>query len=214
MFKKVFGWIPKGLKELWTFGVHAGGEAVGKMAVEHVRTEMEHNPRPEVMEVLQKLEERDQSLAARIMARLDHAQKTGEPELENHVISALGHMISHDKERNIKMNEALDIYTWVAGLDDKRFAVFVGAMKHDPIAQYLRFWIGQKGLEGLEYATGFVFRAVEIGDLKLNEVMREFALRLESKVDEFQYQVLDLTNRIQARRIELQKRRTKQWRLY
>lgn len=165
----MFKWLRAGggtvLHEVWTFAREAGAAKFGEAVFKHTEEVLHEDPRKEMMEGIRRLEKvpGKAGKAARLFARLDWAARTNQPDFENNVMLALGHLLPRDREKNVRWQEAVEILEWVADKDDASFAVIVEAMKHDPIAHMVHYLIDKYGLPGLKQASGYVFEAAKIG---------------------------------------------------
>lgn len=165
----MFNWLRAGgrtmLREVWTFAREAGAAKFGEVVFKHTEELLHENPRKEVMEGIRRLKEvpGKAGKAAKLFVRLDWAAKTNQPDFENNVMLALGHLLPRDREKDVEWPEAVEVLEWVADMDDTSFAVIVEAMKHDPIAHMVHYLINKYGLSGLKQAAGYVFEATKAG---------------------------------------------------
>lgn len=128
-------------------------EAGRRMFERTVVRKLEEDPRPDVMRVIRRLYElgdetgNDEYKVAgrRLQDLLDRAERTSEPDLENNVVLALGHVLPRDKDGQLDEEEAILTYRWIAQFSYPEFAVFVRGMTHDPFAQYFREYILRRG---------------------------------------------------------------------
>mgnify|MGYP001593920191 FL=1 len=151
---------------LGTFVEHAGGEAVGKIWAQQTERVIKEHPRRDVIETIRRLEKVDPAKAEILTVRLDRAARTREPDFENEVVASMGNLLPRNKEHEVRWDEAVEIFEWLADKDDAHFAVVVEAMKHDPVVQLFRYWVNEKGIGGLRYLTGFLFESARLGVLE------------------------------------------------
>ena len=163
MFKWLKGNAGKVLTEIWTFGREVAAGRVGDEWLKYTKKVIDEDPRCDIMETIRRLEGVNPAKAKVLFIRLDRAAKTQKPDLENNVMVAMGHLLPRDKDGVVKLDEAVEVFEWLAEKDDAHFAVGVEAMKHDPIIQMVRYWVGKKGLDGLKLIAGFVSESGKLG---------------------------------------------------
>lgn len=176
--------------------VKNGLDRLGKVTVERIEKLTMEDPRRDVVHVIHLLEKEadGQAKADVLWGRLREA---GEMGVENITVISLGRIVPRDDKGDIEEAKAVGVFSWLAEMDRQKFELVIEAMKHDPIAQFLRFWVGKVGSEALEsasFAAGFGLEISKSGYNKLPDaaaidqkaeeasvVVRDFRLWLESK---------------------------------
>lgn len=124
-------------------------EGAGVIA-ERVRTLIQKNPRADLLFVLLSLEpeERENLMAA-------HKQALAEGN-ENQFVLALGEALPRTAEGKVDEERAKQILRELNKLSPVELAQALEFLKHDPIAQWIRYWILGQGREA-------IISALEIG---------------------------------------------------
>lgn len=206
----MFKWLRSGagtmLREVWTFAREAGAAKVGEVVFKHTEEVFREDPRQAVMDTLRRLEKVQPEKAAKLYVRLDWAAKTNEPDFENNVMLALGHLLPRNKDKDVRWQEAVEVLEWVADMDDATFAVTVEAMKHDPIAHMARYLVNKKGVPALKYGMAYVWEAAKAG----SEVVKNGLKTATEKFPELNEQADDAIFRFRASQKWLKRSRRRQ----
>lgn len=120
--------------------------------------ELMQNPRVDYTEVIRRLETVDPAAAGRIS---DAQQRAADAGVENIFIVALGNYIPHDEAGKIKMEEASERFAWLGGKPERDFNLVVEGLRHDPVAQFIRYWILGNLITAWSFADGAAERLAE-----------------------------------------------------
>lgn len=163
------GGLRKAATELWTFTREVAAGKVGDWAFEHVKRTIADDPRNEVMNTVRRVDEIDNVRGKKLWDWLELAEASNWPDLENNVLRSLGHLLPRDDTGKVNRDEAVEVFRWVADLTDDQYKVLIAAMKHDPIAQQIKYWIS-KGMPGLKFVSGTIVELVagRVPEIALN----------------------------------------------
>ena len=128
---KVGHWMATG-----PFG-HLGTEILatgGKVIKEQVETMTKVEPRHDFFFVLSKLH-------PSYAARLREWHQSVPPQEENQWVKTIGTAFPRHKDGTLDLDRAIEVMTYLARVDETERAQIFEMLKHDPVAQKVKYWI-------------------------------------------------------------------------
>lgn len=127
----------------------------GSVLAGRLKKTIEDNPRAELLYVLLSLEPKDAKV---FWQRHMGAIRSGIPGAENDFVRILGRALPKDPSGKLdmeNMERAKKVYTQIARMDEAEFCQVMEELNHDPIAQYIKFWLKKgKGLAEAIWLAG------------------------------------------------------------
>ena len=162
---KVGHWMATG-----PFG-HLGTEILatgGKVIKDQVETMAKVEPRHDFFFVLSKLH-------PSYAARLREWHQSVPPQEENQWVKTIGTAFPRHKDGTLDLDRAIEVMAYLARVDEAERAQTFEMLKHDPVAQKIKYWIELGSAYLKELDAGFLSKFDD-------EVLKPMHARLEERV--------------------------------
>lgn len=176
-----------------------------------VRTILSEDARRDVVLTLQRLELSHPDKAELLWKRVRLAQEKGIPDIESNVINSMGKLLPRDEKVQVDVEKAKEMYIWLAGLSDEQFALVIEAMKHNPIAQTLQYFL-ERGFEGFSYVASSLLGFASRAGGKLEEAAGKTIPMVEPHIQQIRQVIQNFNDRVDTRIRDLESgERRKRW---